>query len=224
MKSFRLDGRFLPTLTAPKLRLPSGGVALSRVAASGNYTRAAVVLLLGLGLGLGATAWTLRSGYGLNALRIGPWMAWPQTGVAEIDPYARAALATRGEAPLGRDQGLAFIAATDSTGQPLDGRCEYRLVDPLPAARYWTLGLAAPDGGVLPNPTERSSFTSSNVLRREGGSFDIVIAREARPGNWLSPGEARDFLVLLRLYDTPFDIEARHEAASFPQIVKLGCQ
>ncbi len=223
MKYFRLDGRFLPNLTAPQLRLPSGDMVLSRVATSGNYARAGVVMILGLILGLGATAWTLRTGYGFGALRVGPWTAWPQTGVAEIDPYARAALAKRGEAPLGRDQGLAFIATTDSAGEPLDARCEYRIVDPLPAARFWTLGLAAPDGGVLPNPTERFFFTSTNILRREGGAFEIEVARQARPGNWLSPGAARDFVVLLRLYDTPLDTEARQDAGSFPRIVKLGC-
>jgi hypothetical protein len=225
MKSFRLDPRIGSAFTPFALHLSSFDMngALSRIKPSGNYARAVVVMLLGLALGLGATALSLRSGYGFAPLRIGPWVAWPRIGVTEIDPYARAALAKRGEAPLGRDQGLAFVATTDSAGEPLDGHCEYKISDPLPTARYWTLGIAAPDGRVLDNIAQRVAFTSSTVLRREGGVFDIVIAREARPGNWLSPGEARDFIAILRLYDAPFDIEAHHGVASFPQIVKLGC-
>jgi hypothetical protein len=198
--------------------------ALSGPRVSGDYGRAAAVMLIGLALGLAATAWTLRSGYGLQPLRIGPWVGYPRIGLADLDPYARAALAKRGEAPLGRDQGLAFVAETDSNGEALDGRCEYVVSDPLPAARYWTLGIASPDGKVLENPAGRAFYTSSAVLRREGGAFSIAIARDARPGNWLSPGDARDFIAVLRLYDTPFDLEARHDAASFPQIVKLACR
>jgi hypothetical protein len=179
--------------------------------------------MAGLALGLAATAISLHSGYGFGALRAGPWTAWPQLGGAGIDPYARAILARSGEAPLGRDQGLAFMARADSDGAALDGACEYRIVDPLPAARFWTLGLASPSGVLIENPTGRHVYTSSEILRREGGVFEIAVAREARPGNWLSPGEARGFVLILRLYDAPLDLEARHDPAGFPKIVKLSC-
>lgn len=177
----------------------------------------------GLALGLVATVLSLNSGYGFNAMRAGPWTAWPQIGGLDIDPYARAVIARSGEAPLGRDQGLAFVAHDDSSGAPLDGACEYRVVDPLPAARLWTIGLASPDGALIANPTGRYVFSSADVLRREGGGFEISVSREARPGNWLSPGEARDFVLVLRLYDTALDVESRADAANFPRIEKLGC-
>ena len=180
-------------------------------------------MMTGLALGLVATTISLNSGYGFNALRAGPWTAWPQIGGADIDPYARAVIARSGEAPLGRDQGLTFIAQADSNGGPLNGRCDYRIADPLPAARFWTIGLATPAGALLDNPTGRYAFSSTEILRREGGAFDIAIAREARPGNWLSPGEAHEFVIILRLYDTSFDVDSRHEVGSFPKIVKLGC-
>ncbi|MBI5011481.1 MAG: hypothetical protein HZC06_01290 [Methylocystis sp.] len=36
-------------------------------------------------------------------------------------------------------------------------------------------------------------------------------------------GGAKDFVVMLRLYDTPLDIESAPDPNSFPKIVKLGC-
>lgn len=188
-----------------------------------NYLRAGSAMIAGLAIGLFATALSLNAGYGFNSLRAGPWTSWPHIGGADIDPYARAVISRSGEAPLGRDQGLAFIARTDSDGAPLDGACDYRIVDPLPAARYWTMTLASPDGRLVANPTERYGYSSVDILRKEGGAFDIDVAREARPGNWLSPGEAKRFVVMLRLYDTPLDIDSTPDPNSFPRIVKLGC-
>lgn len=177
----------------------------------------------GLALGLLATLVSLNSGYGFSPLRAGAWTAWPGVGGPDIDPYARAVIARSGEAPLARDQGLAFVAAEDDAGAPLEGACEYRIVDPTPAARYWTLSLATPDGGLIDNPSGRYGFTSVDVLRREGGAFTLSIARSARPGNWLSPGDARNFILLLRLYDTSLDVDAKPHPDDFPKIVKLKC-
>lgn len=180
-------------------------------------------MMTGLALGLTATAITLRSGYGFGPMQVGPWTAWPRVGGADIDPYARAVLSRSGEAPLGREQGLAFIARTDSGGVRLDGSCEYRVVAPLPSARFWTLTITTPAGGLIANPTGRHAVTSLELLRREGGGFEIAVANAARPGNWLAIGEARDFVLILRLYDTPFDVEAFHEPSGFPTIAKVGC-
>lgn len=187
-----------------------------------RYLRAAAIMLGGVALGFSLTAATLRSGYGFGEISVGPWTAWPYLGEADIDPYARAALAQRGVAPLGPSEGVAFVAQVDSAGAPLDSRCDYQISGALPAARFWTIGLTSPGGAPLENPTERHGFTSSDVLRRDGGGFEITVAKRARPGNWLSPGEARSFTVTLRLYDSAFDA-ARLDPAHFLSIVKLGC-
>lgn len=188
-----------------------------------KYLRAAAVMLGGSALGLLATIVSLNSGYGFSALRAGPWTAWPSVGGAGVDPYARAAVARSGEAPLGRDQGLAFVASDDSSGESLRGDCQYSIIDPLPTARFWTLSLATPDGALIDNPAGRYGFSSVDVLRREGGAFSIAVSRNVRAGNWLSPGDARRFVVVLRLYDTPFDVDARPDPGNFPKIVKLKC-
>jgi hypothetical protein len=188
-----------------------------------KYASAFWTLLCGLALGFGLTWTTLGSGYGFSPLVAGPWVAWPQTGAPDVDPYARAAVARRGEAPLARDQGLVFVARADSKGEGLDGRCDYRIAAPVPLARFWTLELASPEGAPLANAGARYVLTSAQVLRREDGKFDIEVAPTARPGNWLSPGETRAFVLVLRLYDTPIDVAAKPNPAAFPSIVKQGC-
>jgi hypothetical protein len=187
-----------------------------------NYLKAFAVMIAGLLIGFALTAVSLGLGRGFGALVAGPWTAWPRHGGADIDPYARAMLARTGEAPLGREQGLAFMARADSSGAALDGRCVYSIIDPTPAARYWTLGAATTSGALIDNPAQRYVFTSAELLRREGGGFEIAAAEEARPGNWL-PTRRGPFVLILRLYDTSLDTEVAPDPATFPQITKLGC-
>jgi hypothetical protein len=187
-----------------------------------NYVKAFVVMIAGLLIGFALTAASLGLGRGFGAVRVGPWTAWPSHGGAGVDPYARAMLARAGEAPLGRDQGVAFVARADSSGATLDGRCDYRIVDPAPAARFWTLAAATTSGGLIDNPARRHVFTSAEIARREGGGFEIATAAEARPGNWL-PTARGPFLLILRLYDTPLDTEVAPDPSTFPKILKLGC-
>jgi hypothetical protein len=188
-----------------------------------NYIRAFTVMMIGIALGLMLTAASLRSGHGVVAVHAGPWTAWPHYGAPDVDPYARAILAHSGEAPLGREEGLVFLADVDSDGAQLEGRCEYRVADPMPPARFWSLGLASRKGYLLSNPTGRYAYSSSDVLRKDAGSFEITIAKEARPGNWLSAGDAQAFILVLRLYDTSIDVEARLDPGAFPKVMKLRC-
>jgi hypothetical protein len=188
-----------------------------------KYVSAVATLLIGLVLGFLLTAGALQEGYGFAPLVVGPWVAWPQTGAPEADPYARAVLARRGEAALARDLGLVFSAHSDSSGAPLDGHCEYRIFGPAPVSRFWTLELAAPNGAPVANAAERHMLTSTEILRREGGGFEIALAREARSGNWLPTGDVRNFVLVLRLYETSLDIGAKPDPAAFPAIRKLAC-
>lgn len=187
------------------------------------YLRAAAVMILGLGLGLAATIYALDLGYGFDAVEVGPWKAWPSVGGMEIDPYARAVISRSGEAPLGKEQGLAFVAARDSLGEKLSGACRYRIFDPTPPARFWTLGLATPAGGLIANAAGRHEYSSADILRREGGGFRIEVSPTVEPGNWLSQGDAGRFVVVLRLYDTGLAPDTRLDPANFPKIVKLRC-
>ena len=174
--------------------------------------------------GLGLTQYALTRGTAFGAITIGAWTAWPKTGTADIDPYARAAIARSGELPIGSGDGVAFFASTDDLGRPLDGRCAVTLAGTTPAARFWTITLYDLDGRLVPNAADRYGFTSQEIARRADGSFEIVLAPRARPGNWLPTGGIDRYVVVLRLYDTPVGVATRTaKDAPMPTVTQAAC-
>ena len=163
-------------------------------------------LLVAAALGLGATWFTLTHGVAFGSLKIGAWTAWPKTGSQDIDPYARAAIARSGELPIGMGDGVSFYARTDDAGHNLDGRCMFAISGMTPAARYWTLTLYDAQGRLVANAIHRHGFTSEEIIRDNDGQFLISAAPLARPGNWLPTGGIEQFVLILRLYDTPIGV------------------
>ena len=193
-----------------------------RVALIGKFL---LVGILGALLGLGVTVAALRGGVGFGAVRAGPWTAWPRAGDANIDPYLRAQLTRSGEIPLGVSEGVSFVAKNDSAGGPLNGACDYAVSGQTPQARYWTLTAMTPRGRLAANPAARNGFTSSEILRAADGGFSIALSHNARPGNWLPLPYGKDFILVLRLYETEFSAGAlAFESANLPVIVKGYCR
>ncbi|HXW27607.1 MAG TPA: DUF1214 domain-containing protein [Xanthobacteraceae bacterium] len=183
-----------------------------------------VAFLVAAVLGLGATRFALDRGTAFGAVRIGAWTAWPRTGSADIDPYARAGIARSGELPVGLGDGVAFVARRDETGRPFDGRCEVVLSGTTPPARFWTLTLYDPEGRLVANSANRYGFTSQEIVRAADGRFEIVAAPRARPGNWLPTGGAERYVLVLRLYDTPVGVATgASREMPMPEIVARGC-
>ena len=163
------------------------------------------------------------AGFGLAVA--GPWTAWLKRGASDPDPYTRAAVARFGEIPLGAGEGLSFVAAVDAGGARLTEACEYRISGKPVAARFWTISLIGEDGGARAAPGARASFSSQDILRSEDGGFEIVGARSARAGNWLSSEGAGRFLLMLNLYDTSIGAtQAAVAAAELPRIEKGACR
>jgi hypothetical protein len=174
--------------------------------------------------GLGLTQFALTRGTAFGAITIGAWTAWPKTGTADIDPYARAAIARSGELPIGSGDGVAFFASSDDTGRPLDGRCTVIIAGTTPAARFWTMTLYDLDGRLVANAADRYGFTSQEIARRADGSFEIVLAPRARPGNWLPTGGIDRYVMVLRLYDTPVGVATRTaKDAAMPAVTSGVC-
>lgn len=166
-------------------------------------------LTLAAVVGLGGTWLAVTNNTAFGAVTIGAWTAFPRTGTPQIDPYARAAIARNGELPIGSGDGVAFFARADDDGRPLDGRCDVRVSGLTPPARYWTLTLYDPKGGLVANSLGRHGFTSQEIVRRADGRFDIVAAPRARTGNWLPSGGIEHYVLVLRLYDTPVGVGTR---------------
>lgn len=190
-----------------------------------NLVKFLVVGLIGTALGLAITYESLQHMLVFETVRAGPWTGAPKSGTLDINPYALATLAHSGELPLGIAEGLSFTARTDSSGAVLQPDCDYDVSGSVPPTRYWTLTLLTPRGFLIDNPAKRFGFTSAEIVRSGDGSFDIIVARQARPGNWLPLGDAQPFVLMLRLYDTLLDFgTARLDAAAMPKIVKGRCE
>lgn len=183
-----------------------------------------IALTVAAGVGLGATWFTVSRGTPFGALTIGAWTAWPRNGTADIDPYARAAVARSGELPVGSGDGVAFLARNDDAGRPLDGRCEVLVSGVTPGARYWTITLYDPLGQLVANTAGRYGFSSQEIVRMTDGSFEILVGARPRPGNWLPTSGVEHYLLMLRLYDTPVGVTTRAgRDAPMPSITQKAC-
>ena len=186
--------------------------------------RMILTVIAGVALGLAATFFTVERGLGFGAVQAGAWTGWPRTGARDADPYARAVLARSGELPLGIAEGLTFIARGERQGGLFDPRCVYVVSDPLPQARYWTLTATRPDGRLIGNPAKRYGFTSSEILRAADGSFEIAVAAQVQPGNWLPVGAGEPYLLVLHLFDTAMSATTSQlDRAGMPRITKGAC-
>ena len=183
-----------------------------------------ITLAAGTFAGLALTYASVTRGVAFNAVKAGPWSAWPRAGSPDAEPYGAAARARSGDVPAGPGEGLALFAAADDTGRPLDARCDYRISGPVPAARYWTLTLYDAFGRRLNGPPRRHGFTSAEVIREMDGTAEFAVSWRAQPGNWLSASERGSFVIALRLYDT-FSSAAAFtlDAKSLPQVKRGTC-
>ena len=166
-------------------------------------------LIVAAAVGLGGTYFALTRGAAFGPLSIGAWTAWPKTGTAEADPYARASIARVGRLPTAVGDGVSFTAQSDDSGRALDGRCDVTISGITPTARFWTLTLYDLDGELVANSVNRFGFTSQEIVRRADGSFEIAVAPRASAGNWLPTGGVERYTLLLRLYDTAVGVSTK---------------
>lgn len=175
-------------------------------------------------VGLGATYLALTRGAAFGALTIGSWTAWPKTGTSDADPYARAAIARGGQLPVALGDGVSFTAESDDDGKVLDGRCDVVLSGVTPAARFWTVTLYNAGGELVSNSISRFGFSSQEIVRHADGSFDIVVAPRANPGNWLPTGGIEHYDLVLRLYDTAVGVSTKAgREIPMPTIMTRSC-
>jgi hypothetical protein len=175
-------------------------------------------------VGLGATYMALSRGAAFGALTIGSWTAWPKTGTADADPYARASIARTGQLPTALGDGVSFTAQADENGKLLDGRCDVVLAGITPAARFWTLTLYNAAGELAANSVGRHGFSSQEIVRQADGSFEIVVAPRAQPGNWIPTGGIERYALVLRLYDTAVGIATKAgREVPMPSVTTRGC-
>jgi hypothetical protein len=155
---------------------------------------------------------------------MGSWSIHPRAAGLEADPYSRAALVRDGALPLAIGEGATFTASRDAAGAALAGSCRYLLTGVTPPARAWTLTAHMSDGGLASHPSGRNGLTSFEILRGRDGTFQIVVAAGAEPGNWLPVAGDRRFVLVLNLYDTPVSaLGSAIDPGLVPRIERIGC-
>lgn len=179
---------------------------------------AAAVLILGIG----SSIYAIESGTRLTTVRSGPWVMWTQAAMRDVDPYTRAHYAKNGSLPISAAIAATWEARYDADRRRLHSSCEY-LIEAEPIEATWFNIAVYDDKGLLiPNLADRYSFTSQSIAYNPDGSFFIVLARDARPGNWLPVGGAGRLSLLLTVIEPKAG--ATEAMRQLPAIRRIGCR
>lgn len=180
-------------------------------------------------LGIGSSWYMIDVGTRLTTERQGPWVAWTQAASRDVDPYTRAHFARKGSLPLSGSIATTYEARFDGEGQRLHSSCEYLIESgPLDAA-WWSLAVYDDYGLLIPNTADRHAFDSQTLAPNADGSFYIVLARDARPGNWLPVGGAGRLTLQLTLLQPHIaqlavDPSAETRRLALPVIRRIACR
>lgn len=183
-----------------------------------------LMIVIALGVGFGLSYYTLADGRLIGAVKVGPWAAWPGVGAPSPDPYTRAYLARTGSLELGRSEGIAFTATTDSDGKPLDRSCRYRIDGTTPVAGFWTLQAIGADGDNIVPAKGQQALRSRSVARANDGSLLLYVSKTLAPDNWLEITGDGPFQLVLTLYDPSNLSGAGVAVQTLPAILKEVCR
>jgi hypothetical protein len=192
----------------------------------GLATRFAVFVAIALVGGFGSAWVMIHSGSRLSTQELGAWVAWPQSGRIDADPYTRAHTVRLGLLPLNTSLAQTYHAATDADGRRLHSSCEYAIeVDRLDA-QWWSLAVFDQSGALIPNAAQRYAYNAATVVRETDGGATLVLARDARPGNWLPTRGAGNLTLQLTVQDPRWAQQMLDDADKvrvLPEIRRQGC-
>lgn len=168
--------------------------------------------------GLSVRAGTLGSG-----IAIGPWTTGADFGTAQASAKTRAVVALRGLLALPASEARYYTAATDDTGQLLDGRCRYRLSGGALPAKWWSITVYDGAGYLVKNQAGIYSLGSAALAPAEQARWNVVLGPDRQPGHWLPTGRIDHVELTLRVY-LPLDGGRGNLArAQLPSITREAC-
>jgi len=185
------------------------------------WIRYAICGVLGIALGAGVAVQHIRTGSLGSAKAIGPWRSGADYGTARASAYTRAVVALRGLLALPAHEARYYNAAVDSAGEPLDGKCHYRVSGGAIPSKWWSLTLYDHEGYLVANQANRFSIASATVANP--AKWEILVAPAEQAGLWLPTGRIDRFELTLRTYlpnDGGIGTMTRDQ---LPSIVKEGC-
>jgi hypothetical protein len=195
-----------------------------------------LAIVLGAAVGVGAAFHVVRAGAFGAEVAIGPWRTGRDFGVAAASARTRAVVALGGLLALPAREARYYTAAVDDAGQPLDGRCRYRVSGgPLPA-RWWSLTMYDAKGYLAgPGPYSVESAQVQRVRADERAmeedplpphAWQVEIGRlkpwEVTPLTLLTD-HLGAFQLTLRLYLPADGGRGDPPRSTLPSIVKVGC-
>ena len=163
--------------------------------------RGAIFLAIAVLGGFGSAWVMIHSGSQLTAATAGPWVTWTAAGRTDADPYTRAHTVRLALLPLNSTLALTYQAQTDADGQRIHSSCIYAVDLSALDAEWWSLAVYDEKGNLIRNNANRYAFNVSTVMRDSDGGARIVLAREARPGNWLPTAGAGRLVLSLTVQD-----------------------
>lgn len=174
-------------------------------------------------LAFAALAFSVRGGGPSSAMRNGAWDSDLRVGSAASDMWLRAQIAVCCVLALNRAETIYMNATRDSAGDPLDGKCAYRLEGRDLDARWWSITSYAHDNYLIPNALNKYSVSKTNAQRQTDGTWIARASAEPVAGNWLPT--ARDgFVLTMRLYNPSKTLQDGLSSAALPTITKEACQ
>ncbi|MGB6119665.1 MAG: DUF1214 domain-containing protein [Mesorhizobium sp.] len=181
-------------------------------------------LSIAIGGGAASVWYALGAIGGIDAISVSGWVAYPDAGTSQADPYTKARIAREATLPLGPAEGLPFFAARDKDGALLARNCNYVIAGQFPPARFWTLQVAAADRLQPALSRNRTpGLTSYAVMRDDNNMVRVVASRSVQPGNWLQVSGDEPMTFVLTLYDTPVASSQNITEIKLPQVSKVGC-
>lgn len=189
--------------------------------------RGAVFLGIAIFGGLG-TAWALiHSGSRLTNVTSGSWVSWVAAGRMDADPYTRANTVRTASLPINPSLALVWRAEGDAEGNRIHSSCAYAVDMSSFDAAWWSLAAYDDKGRLIPNPAERHAFNAATLVRDADGTASIVLARDARPGNWLPTTGAGNVTLVLSITDPAWVATATSDQTKMkplPAISRLACR
>ncbi len=158
-----------------------------------------------------------------GGVSVGPWRTNIHVGSPDAPDMVRAVVARRGLLALNRSETIYFSADADSEGRPLEAGCDYRvLFTDRPDARWWSLTLYAEDDFLPVGGPGAYSISADDIGPEETG-FVVSVSQRPAIGHWLSPENAGDFNLTLRLYNPADAIVDDPSRAVMPVVERLAC-
>ena len=187
------------------------------------WLRYTLCIALGLAGGAAFAVHQVRSDYAAKQVRNGPWSANTDQGTAKASAMTRAKVALNGLLALPAKEAMYFIAATDSDGAPLSGKCTYSVSGGELDARWWSITLYKGEGWLVKNAANRWSIAGNAPPRDAQGNWSFTVSPKKAEGVWLPTGNTPQFDLTLRTYHPQGALLNDPAKAKLPVIKKEGC-